>query len=85
MEAFKKGVSGMTTPQAVANKSHEEAVANKQSLVRTAAAPTKIWRHLVEPNPTAAVNFLNLPTAQVAGEAFASNRADGQVDLYYFL
>jgi hypothetical protein len=31
------------------------------------------------------VNFLNLPTAQVAGEAFTSNRADGQVDLYYFL
>jgi len=38
-----------------------------------------------QPNPTAAVNFLNTPTVQVAGEAFASNRADGQVDLYYFL
>ena len=31
-----------TTPQEVANKSHKEAVANKQSLLRTAAAPTNI-------------------------------------------
>jgi len=34
--------------------------------------------------PTAG-QALNLPPAQVAGEAFASNRADGQVDVYYFL
>jgi hypothetical protein len=45
----------------------------------------KIWRHVIEANPDNAVDFLNRPIAQGAGEAFASNRADGQVDLYYFL
>ena len=64
---------------------HEEAVAHKQAAATTLAAAVKTWHVLVEPNPTAAVNFLNLPPAQVAGEAFASNRADGHVDLYYFL
>jgi hypothetical protein len=64
---------------------HEEAVAHKQEAAIRLPVIVKTWHVIVEPNPTAAVNFLNLAPAQVAGEAFASNRADGQVDLYYFL
>jgi hypothetical protein len=64
---------------------HEEAVAHKQQAEVRLTAAVKTWHVLTEPNPTAAANFLNLAPAQVAGEAFASNRSDGQVDLYYFL
>ncbi|MEV8634079.1 hypothetical protein AB0395_20710 [Streptosporangium sp. NPDC051023] len=49
-----------------------------------AAAP-KIWRQTVQANPAAAVAFVNSAPAQVAGEAVFSNRADGKVDVYYFL
>ncbi len=69
----------MTTPI-----THDEAVAHKEAAAATPAV-VKTWHVIVEPNPTAAVNFLNLAPAQQAGEAFASNRADGQVDVYYFL
>ncbi|MEV7011248.1 hypothetical protein [Streptosporangium sp. NPDC051022] len=54
---------------------------SKESL---AAAP-KIWRYVLQPNPAAAVAFVNRAPAQVAGEAVFTNRADGQVDVYYFL
>jgi len=64
---------------------HDEALAHKQEMASRLTAAVKTWHVLTEPNPAAAVSFLNLPPAQVAGEAFASNRADGHVDLYYFL
>ena len=66
---------------------HEEAAAHKQDVANRALAnlPTKIWNHVVEPNAQAAADFLNLPPAQVAGEGMVSNRADGNVDVYYFL
>jgi hypothetical protein len=63
----------------------EEAMAHKQKAATAQAAAVKVWNVTVMPDANAAADFLNLPTAQVAGEAFASNRADGQVDLYYFL
>ena len=50
-----------------------------------AAAPAKIWRHLNVANATAAVNFVNAPPAQVAGEVSMTNGAGGSVDVYYFL
>jgi len=66
---------------------HEEAVAFKGARVQVQqqAPAGATWHTVIEPTPTDAVNFLNLPPAQGAGEAFASNRADGQVDVYYFL
>jgi hypothetical protein len=66
---------------------HEEATSHKEQVasMAVAALPAKVWNHLVEPNPQAAANFLNLPPAQVAGEGMVSNRADGNVDVYYFL
>jgi hypothetical protein len=64
---------------------HEEAVTHKQQAEVRLTAAVKTWHVITEPNPTAAVGFLNLTPAQGAGEAFASNRSDGQVDLYYFL
>ena len=70
----------MATPM-----THEEAVAHKQEVEAGLNTTVKTWHVLIEPNPSAAVNFLNLPPAQEAGEAFVSNRSDGQVDTYYFL
>ena len=70
----------MATPM-----THEEAVAHKQEVEAGLTATVKTWHVLTEPNPTSAVNLLDLPPAQEGGEAFASNRSDGQVDLYYFL
>lgn len=66
---------------------HEEATSHKQQVASTSVAdlPTKIWRHVVEPDAQSAADFLNLPPAQVAGEGMVSNRADGNVDVYYFL
>ena len=61
---------------------HEEAAAQKQRAARIAA---KIWNHVVEPDPDAAVTFVNLDPAQGAGEVSMTNRADGAVDVYYFL
>jgi hypothetical protein len=62
--------------------SEEEAVAHKESSVGIAA---KIWRVTTVATASAAANFLNLPPAQGAGEASLSNRADGKVDVYFFL
>jgi hypothetical protein len=66
---------------------HEEATAHKQEVANIAVAnlSPKIWRHTVEPDAQSAADFLNLPPAQVAGEGMVSNRADGGVDVYYFL
>jgi hypothetical protein len=61
---------------------HEAAVAHKQDAVNIA---TKTWHTVIEPNPAAAVSFLNLSPAQGAGEASVSNRSDGRVDVYFFL
>lgn len=78
VEVLNEGMGIMTT--------REEAMAHKQKAATAqAAAAVKIWNVTVMPDATAAADFLNLPTAQVAGEAFASNRPDGQVDVYYFL
>jgi hypothetical protein len=50
------------------------------------AAPVgAIWRVINLPNSTSAVNFINAPPPQKAGEAAYSNREDGTVDTYFFL
>ena len=66
---------------------HEEAIAFKAARVQLQqqAPPGAIWHTIIEPSPIDAVNFLNTLPGQGAGEAFASNRADGRVDLYFFL
>ena len=64
---------------------HEEALADKRARVAAQPAIVQTWHTIVMQTPEDAVNFLNEPPAQVAGQAFASNRADGQVDVYYFL
>ena len=72
----------------MATQTYDEAVRHKQSLAAggaRAAGPGAIWRTVVFPNAQSAADFLNVTPAQVAGEAFASNRPDGQVDVYYFL
>jgi hypothetical protein len=66
---------------------HEEATAHKQSVANVAVAnlSPKIWNYTVAPDGQAAADFLNLSPAQGAGEGMVSNRADGSVDVYYFL
>jgi hypothetical protein len=64
----------------------KDAVAKKASLHPAAApAAVKIWRFLNFASTTAAVNFLNAPPAQVAGEVSANARNDGTVGVFYFL
>jgi hypothetical protein len=64
--------------------SDQDAAVLKKALGGAAAA-VKIWRTIVRANAASAVVWLNLAPAQGAGEAFVSNRSDGQVDVYYFL
>jgi hypothetical protein len=66
---------------------HDAATPHRSELASTALAnlSTKIWRHVIEPDAQSAADFLNLPPAQIAGEGMVSNRADGSVDVYYFL
>ena len=63
---------------------HHEATSEKGS-VASVTAPVKTWRHVQEPDPQAAVDFVNLAPAQVAGEVSMANRPDGSVDVYYYL
>jgi hypothetical protein len=66
---------------------HEEAMAHKQSVANVAVANVapKIWNYTVASDGQAAADFLNAFPPQGAGEAMVSNRADGSVDVYYFL
>jgi hypothetical protein len=48
-------------------------------------ATVKTWHCTTFANCSAAANFLNLPPAQVAGEAFATDDDRGQITLFYFL
>lgn len=65
---------------------HEEAVAHKAAVAsRVAAGPGAIWNYTIASDPVAAADFVNLAPPQGAGEACFTNRADGQVDVYYFL
>ena len=76
-KANTEGVAFMAT--------HEAALADKRERMAAQPAIVQTWHTAVLPTPEDAVDFLNEPPAQVAGQAFASNRADGQVDVYYFL
>ena len=61
---------------------HQEAVAHKERAARAAA---KQWNYVVVVDGQAVANFLNLDPAQGAGEAIASDRPDGQIDVWYYL
>jgi hypothetical protein len=50
-----------------------------------AAAGVKTWHVITVGDAQSAADFLNIPPEQGAGEASLSNRADGSVDVYYFL
>lgn len=66
----------------------EEAHILKRGAVVPAATITvavKTWHCTTFPNCTAAAHFLNLPPAQVAGEAFATDDDHGNIILFYFL
>jgi len=72
----------------MATQTYDEAIRHKQSVAASgarAAGPGAIWRTTVRPDAQSAADFLNQAPAQVAGEAFASNRPDGQVDVYFFM
>jgi hypothetical protein len=66
--------------------SEKDAVSKKASLhAAVPLAPVKTWHFLNFASTTAAVNFLNAPPAQVAGEVSANARNDGTVGVFYFL
>jgi hypothetical protein len=60
--------------------SAEEAVEKEQ--MRAAVAT---WHYRLSANVQDAVQFVNRPPAQVAGQAVFSVRDSGQVDTFYFL
>jgi hypothetical protein len=66
----------------------KDVAAKKKSLhppAAGAALTVKTWHFLNFASTAAAVNFLNLPPAQVAGEVSANARNDGSVGVFYFL
>jgi len=48
-------------------------------------AVVKTWHCTTFPTCAAAATWLNLPPAQVAGEAFATDDEHGHITLFYFL
>jgi hypothetical protein len=73
----------MTSDEAHALKRGVAAGASAPGIA--AAAAVKTWHCTTFPSCTAAANFLNLPPAQVAGEAFASDDDHGNIILFWFL
>ena len=61
---------------------HEDARDPKAG--HTVGVAAKTWHTANKPNAAAAAAFLNQAPAQQGGEAFASNRSDGTVDVYAF-
>ena len=62
----------------------EQVAAAQQQKMSEADAAVKTW-HLQCNQMGYRRYFLNIPTAQVAGEAFAISLPDGQVGVFYFL
>lgn len=48
-------------------------------------AQQKTWHSSVFANAAAFVSFINVNPAQGAGEAFCTDRSDGQIDGFYYL
>jgi hypothetical protein len=59
-----------------------DAAAEQKGAMRSLTAQ---WLYHLAANPSAAIAWVNRAPAQTAGQAAFSNRADGQVDVYYFL
>jgi hypothetical protein len=74
-------------------QSHSHTVQEAEQLKRSRAGGTaaahlavvKTWHCTTFPTCAAAAAWLNLPPAQVAGEAFATDDEHGQIILFYFL
>jgi len=66
--------------------SEKDAVAKKASLhPLPLAPPPKKWHFANFASTAAAVNYVNTPPVQVAGEVSANARNDGTVGMFYFL
>ena len=74
-------------------QSQSHTVAEAEQLKRSRAGGTvsaylaavKTWHCTTFPTCAAAATWLNLPPAQLAGEAFATDAENGQIILFYFL
>jgi hypothetical protein len=62
--------------------SEETISAEEKEQLRASVA---IWRYRLSSSPQDAVDFVNRPPAQGAGQAVFSRRDDGRVDTFYFL
>lgn len=47
--------------------------------------PTKQWRWIVRLTPSDVINWVNTQPSQGAGEFEVANRADGKIDVYYYM
>jgi hypothetical protein len=69
-----------------AGQTYEEAIAFKDRVVDVSVlGGVQRWFHSVVDVPIQAQTFLNRPPAQGPGEASVTNRADGKVDVYWYL
>lgn len=67
----------------MADKEHSHQQDPKKAVKAAAfGGPAKTWHSFNRPNAAAAATWFNEPPAQAAGEAMASNRSDGSVDVY---
>jgi hypothetical protein len=66
-------------------QTYDEAIALKERLVDEPSLGSPRWFHSVVDDPKKVENFLNTNPAQGPGEASVTNRADGKVDVYWFV
>lgn len=69
-------------------QSYDEAIALKKRVVDDPTSTSgggPRWFHSVVDDPKKVESFLNTNPAQGPGEASMTNRADGKVDVYWFV
>jgi hypothetical protein len=75
-------------PDVIQPDVNQDAATIKAAIVDAKSAgvtAVKVWRHTTRATAEEAAAFLNESPAQVAGEACLANRADGTVDVYFFM
>jgi hypothetical protein len=71
-----------------AGQNYDEAIALKERVANdgvSSSGGNPRWFHSVVDDPKKVESFLNTNPAQGPGEASVTNRADGKVDVYWFV
>lgn len=64
---------------------YEEAITLKKRLANEPSFGDPGWKYGVFSDPNQVAHFLNLDPPQGAGGASVTNRADGRIDLYWYV